>query len=667
MLVFFSSFNLLNPRNTNTIIVQFVAVNGYGNNLYIDNVSFGQRPAYDIAITSINNIPKDTTYLNSLYTYKIAPEINVTNFGNNPITQDSIFMVINSISYFSKDTIGSLQPGQTVVLTFDTLTIVPNLTYDIIVYAKPINNDSIRSNDTLKQTSVFLLGTYRNVLTEEFTSMTSPSCASNNPSLNSYIDSNFQYICAVKYHLGFPSPGIDSLYLADTLYQKQRANYYYVYAVPTTFLDGKQRLPLPYSQDSNLFIPFGSRYFTGSPLSVEVSDTLLTGDTIQTKININLLYTIASNNLRLRIYAIERYKIYSSPPGTNSEKNFYDIFRKAIPDTTGILISNIAGNYQYTYKYHINSSWADSLIYTLAFVQDDNTKEVLNCGKSRTTINKTKVKLDKKFYSINNKADLSENIPNIYKKNIIKNEDTVGISNFNFEGFEGPFPPAGWKILNPDVGFTFEKLRGYNGPRFGGVNCIKIPFYDYPNIGQKDTLLSVTFTNISPIDSFRFDYSYAQYLSSFIDSLVVSLSTDGGLTFIPVFQKGGYTLATSPATTLSYGPVSSTQWMEFSYPMSAVFPLNPITPIPAVYKLYQNYPNPFNPKTNIKFDLPNNVFVNLKIYDLLGREITTLVNEKKSAGSYTIEFTALNLASGIYFYKLNAGDFTEVKKMIFIK
>jgi photosystem II stability/assembly factor-like uncharacterized protein len=88
------------------------------------------------------------------------------------------------------------------------------------------------------------------------------------------------------------------------------------------------------------------------------------------------------------------------------------------------------------------------------------------------------------------------------------------------------------------------------------------------------------------------------------------------------------------------------------------------------YELYQNYPNPFNPITNIKYQLPKTNYVVLKIYDLLGREVATLINEKQSPGIYSIDFDGTMYASGIYFYKLTChgqGDFTEVKKMILLK
>ena len=85
------------------------------------------------------------------------------------------------------------------------------------------------------------------------------------------------------------------------------------------------------------------------------------------------------------------------------------------------------------------------------------------------------------------------------------------------------------------------------------------------------------------------------------------------------------------------------------------------------YSLKNNYPNPFNPSTKISFEIPKQEFVSLKIYDLLGREIKTLVNEVKSPGSYTVDFNASDLSSGIYFYKLQTKDFVSVKRMMLIK
>ncbi len=85
------------------------------------------------------------------------------------------------------------------------------------------------------------------------------------------------------------------------------------------------------------------------------------------------------------------------------------------------------------------------------------------------------------------------------------------------------------------------------------------------------------------------------------------------------------------------------------------------------FNLRQNYPNPFNPNTTIKYSIPSRSFVQLKIFDVLGNEIATLVNEEKVSGSYAVNFNASNLPSGAYFYSLNAGNFTQTKKMILMK
>ena len=81
----------------------------------------------------------------------------------------------------------------------------------------------------------------------------------------------------------------------------------------------------------------------------------------------------------------------------------------------------------------------------------------------------------------------------------------------------------------------------------------------------------------------------------------------------------------------------------------------------------QNYPNPFNPSTKINFSIPKQGLVSLKIYDVLGKEIMTLINEQKTAGSYEVDFNGINLASGAYFYRLESSEFVDIKRMILIK
>lgn len=123
------------------------------------------------------------------------------------------------------------------------------------------------------------------------------------------------------------------------------------------------------------------------------------------------------------------------------------------------------------------------------------------------------------------------------------------------------------------------------------------------------------------------------------------------ISFNPLITGGGFTSVG--------GPVPTT---------ICVIGIKPISnEIPKSYTLSQNYPNPFNPSTRIKFDLPKSSFTKLHIYDILGREVARLVNEQLKPGTYEVEWNGSNYPSGVYFYKIIAGDFNAVKKMVLVK
>ena len=115
-------------------------------------------------------------------------------------------------------------------------------------------------------------------------------------------------------------------------------------------------------------------------------------------------------------------------------------------------------------------------------------------------------------------------------------------------------------------------------------------------------------------------------------------------------------------------------WDRGAYEYTDVNSVSFTDPLPENFKLYQNYPNPFNPSTTLSFVIGHSSFVSLKIYDMLGNEVVTLVDEYKPAGNYEVEFNAYshsgkvrNLPSGVYFYQLQSGDFISTKSMVMIK
>jgi N-acetylneuraminic acid mutarotase len=113
------------------------------------------------------------------------------------------------------------------------------------------------------------------------------------------------------------------------------------------------------------------------------------------------------------------------------------------------------------------------------------------------------------------------------------------------------------------------------------------------------------------------------------------------------------------------GNITTTEVFTDTLAVVGVEPVN--NTVPETYSLSQNYPNPFNPSTNIKFAVPQAGNVKMVIFDVMGREVATLVNEFRPAGNYAVDFNASALSSGVYFYRINAGNFTDTKKMILIK
>jgi hypothetical protein len=149
----------------------------------------------------------------------------------------------------------------------------------------------------------------------------------------------------------------------------------------------------------------------------------------------------------------------------------------------------------------------------------------------------------------------------------------------------------------------------------------------------------------------------------------VFCSTNNGTSWAPVniglTDTSVYALAIS-GTDLFAGTEGSGVWRR---PLSEMITSveHYSSGIPKEFTLAQNYPNPFNPSTSISFSLPTKSFVSLKVFDLIGREVATLVSEEMSAGNYTRQWNAVNMSSGIYFYRLHAGAYRETKKLVLLK
>jgi hypothetical protein len=172
---------------------------------------------------------------------------------------------------------------------------------------------------------------------------------------------------------------------------------------------------------------------------------------------------------------------------------------------------------------------------------------------------------------------------------------------------------------------------------------------------SNDTLViilgSITYKNIFGTVRKQWSFLY-DWLCCIDDEVVYTVSDGLGLTKTTnIFYQD--TLCGAIINGISYGIIVSKE--------------NEVTGNPTEYSLSQNYPNPFNPSTKISWQVPVGSHQTLKIYDVLGNEVATLVDEYKPAGSYEVEWDASGFPSGVYFYQLKAGSFVETKKMILLR
>ena len=164
--------------------------------------------------------------------------------------------------------------------------------------------------------------------------------------------------------------------------------------------------------------------------------------------------------------------------------------------------------------------------------------------------------------------------------------------------------------------------------------------------------------SVPDIEKYWFELDTSdQFNNSFIDSTL----TDTSFIYSSLQMNKRYWWRVKAKNIVGWGDFSEVRTFD------VVTSVEEKNQLPTTYGLEQNYPNPFNPVTTIKYQIPEQSFVTLKVYDVLGNEIATLLNEEKPIGNYEVEFDASSLSSGIYFYKLQAGSFVETKKMILIK
>jgi len=198
--------------------------------------------------------------------------------------------------------------------------------------------------------------------------------------------------------------------------------------------------------------------------------------------------------------------------------------------------------------------------------------------------------------------------------------------------------------------------------------------HHYISIAQTDTNATITWqlNNVIEAGNYPIAFGYkvpfgtkTQFVN--INGVRVGAIEFAGATSTAWYEKNLNVNLVKGSNTIQMQMSWSWMYVDYLAVPATITAVENIAGIPTSYSLLQNYPNPFNPSTIISYQLPKSGLVTLKIYDVLGREVSTLVNEQKTAGTYKVEFNGIQLSSGVYFYRLTTADFMQTKKMIFIK
>lgn len=219
----------------------------------------------------------------------------------------------------------------------------------------------------------------RFVLIEHFTQASCAPCAAQNPFLQAVLDVNRGSVHHIAYHTSWP--GVDPMNVYNRPEVAARVTYYGVSAVPDCFMEGNAYHGGPSGVTQNMLNDVST---DPSPIRVAVKETS-NGTDRTVKITVFSLTPVPSANYKIRAAVCEKWKHYASPPGSNGEKDFPDVFRKALPNSTGDVYAPAAAgdSVVFTYIYTLDmAAWDTTQIYTTAFIQNETTKEILNSGTS---------------------------------------------------------------------------------------------------------------------------------------------------------------------------------------------------------------------------------------------------------------------------------------------
>lgn len=529
----------------------------------------------------------------------------------------------------------------------------------------------------------------RTVLAEIFTSTTCGPCASQNPYFDSWLKnySNKNRVAVIKYHVWWPSPGNDPFYWANTTENSVRTNYYFPGSkyVPHGMING--------TADGQSSAGTWIVLVQNSILSQSQFDIKILGNVDETSGgNLTIKVTadnnpIPSGDLRLHVAVVESNINYTGP---NSDPIHNYVMRKMYPDHNGESFTiNPNETKTFTRVFNWNSSWNLSNSEIVAFIQNNDTKEVYQAAIRRANIY---LAAPTQNFPPNNNRNQPISITLKWNRNsqaINYGLEVATDSLFTNKIFSDTTLTDTFKILLKLQKETWyywrvKAISSYSSSDWSSAWKFKtLPnsapqqvqlIYPSPDslLLNPQTILFKWFQSFPDVEEYRIQVAD----DSMFNSILADTTTIDTTIYLSWF--GWYGIEDN------YWRVIARNGMGWGVPSDTRKFMILLTNVddesyPEDFVLYQNYPNPFNSSTKIRFTIPssssdvnNTVPVKLKIYDLFGREIQTMVDDKFSSGSYEVEFSIDKkknnlISSGVYIYQLKAGNVSLSRKMIYLK
>jgi len=535
----------------------------------------------------------------------------------------------------------------------------------------------------------------RMVLAEEFTSATCGPCASQNPAFDALLAQNPDIITSIKYHMSWPSPGNDPMYLQNPTDNNARRAYYGINSVPHVHMDGGWWNGTP-SQVNQARINMAAAI--PSPFTIQVQHQLsANADSIYITTLINATDNVSSGDLRVFVVVIEKHIHFNSPPGTNGERDFYNVMKKMLPTNAGKTLPSSFTTGQYmilTNKWALENVYDNDELAVVVFIQDYATKEVYQTAHSSVNaispLFANDAELTNVYYATDKNCsgtmtpklkirnNGSDAITSMDVRYFINGGDTTTINwtgNLNFlDVAEIQLPQLSFPL--EDTNHLVVEIASVNGTSddYPANNNINHEFYRADILGEPAVMFLWLDDNPDQTTWKLFNYAgdvvqeggpytnpnsiqtiILNFPSSSCYRLEIYDSGNDGLTGNGFYQV----VYGTNSTAFTGGDFSDKDVNEITYDVVGIDEQE------AAINL-KVYPNPASDNLSVSFTQSGSRPVSVLLYDMLGKVIQKNNLGIKPAGSLSTTFNVSKLETGVYIVKVLSGKKAYFNK-VFVK